>query len=177
MVYKGIPPKDEGDRVNRIPKRFDKTLIEADEEEVLRGIPLPPTAPQGVPWSVQTQAWWDNWRKSPQAKLMGPTDWDFLLDTAVMHNDIWREPRINPHATQGQSKLWDGLSPTAKSQFAAEIRQRVAQFGATWADRQKLQLQIQTPASDEEAEKRLDRDAASAVDYAERLAKKAAEKK
>lgn len=171
MVYKGLPPKDEDARVNRIPKRFDKTIIDTDTEEVLRGIDLPNTAPQGVPWCEQTRKWWHNWRISPQSKLMTATDWDFLLDTAVMHNDIWRDRMMQ------NGKLFDGLSPTAKSNFEAEIRQRVAKFGATWEDRQKLQLAINSPLTEEEAEKRVEEQAKSAVDYAQRLAKAAAEMK
>lgn len=170
IPYRGLPPKDEESRVNRIPKRFDKTTINQDEEEVLRGIDLPETAPKDIPWCEQTRIWWDNWRKSPQAKLMGVTDWDFLLDTAVLHNDYWRPARMV------NGKLDDAtLSPTAKSNYLAEIRQRVAKFGATWEDRAKLQIQIETPLTEEEKEKAITEAAKKAVYSVEALNKKAAE--
>lgn len=170
IVYKGTPPKDEDQRVNRIPKKFDKTTIVPDEEEVMRGYDLPELAPQGVAWCKQTQLWWRNWRVSPQAKLMTTTDWDFLLDAAVLHNNIWRPRTVDP-----SGKLYDGPSATSLANYQAELRQRVSKFGATWEDRQKLQLAIETPQSEEELDKRIAQEAKKVTNYAERLNKKVAE--
>ena len=49
------------------------------------------------------------------------SDWDFLLDTALMHHAMW-----------------------SKSQWtlAAEVRLRVAKFGATPEDRARLRMQF-----------------------------------
>ena len=170
MPYKGLPPKPEDERINRVPKRFDKTLIETDSEVVVRGPDLPELAPNGQPWTDRTQAFWHVWRTSPQAKLMGPTDWEFMLETAVMHNEFWSPPYQLPN---GQWK--SPVASSVRANYAAEIRQRVAKFGATWEDRQKLQLMIETPQGEAEAEKRLEEDAKNAVDYVTRLTKKAAE--
>ena len=52
------------------------------------------------------------------------TDWDFLLDTALMHHTMWAKAR------------WE---------FAAELRLRAAKFGATPEDRMRLRLTVQTP--------------------------------
>lgn len=171
MPYRGSPPKSEADRVNRIPKKYDKTTVKDDEGEILRGIDLPATAPQGVKWCEQTKIWWEHWRRSPQAKLMGTTDWDFMLDCAVLHNDIWR-----PRQVRG-GKLDEGLSPTAKANYMAELRQRVAKFGATWEDRAKLQIEIETPQTEEAKEKAIESAAKATVYDVERLTKKAAEVK
>jgi hypothetical protein len=100
---------------------------------------------------------------------MGITDWDFHLDTAVLHNDYWR-----PAAVRNGKLDSAELSPTAKSNYLAEIRQRVAKFGATWEDRAKLQLQIEVPQTEEVDDKKIEEDAKAAVSYAERLIKKAA---
>lgn len=54
------------------------------------------------------------------SELMGPVDWSYLLDTALMHHSMW---------THGQWTL------------AAEVRLRVAQYGATPADRLRLRIQ------------------------------------
>ncbi len=170
MVYNGRPPKPEGERINRMPPRFETTRIEQDAEEVLRGPDLPPTAPRGVGWCEQTRLWWDNWRKSPQAKLMGVTDWDFHLDTAVLHNDYWRPPMVRNGKLDSAE-----LSPTAKSNYLAEIRQRVAKFGATWEDRAKLRLEIETPLSEEENERAINSAAKKVVYDVTKLTKKAAE--
>lgn len=75
-------------------------------------------------WHPRTRAWWDTWRKSAQAATFTATDWDFLLDTALMHHTMWSKAR------------WE---------FAAELRLRAAKFGATPEDRMRLRLQVEAP--------------------------------
>jgi hypothetical protein len=82
--------------------------------------------PDGEEWHQQTKTWWSNWRKAPQAAAFHPTDWDFLLDTALMHHTMWTKGR------------WE---------FASELRLRVAKFGATLEDRARLRLDVETPSS------------------------------
>lgn len=75
-------------------------------------------------WHPQTRRWWENWRKSPQAlRMMTAPDWDFLLDTALMHHHMW---------TSGSFEQ------------AAEVRLRVQKFGATPEDRSRLRVEIGT---------------------------------
>jgi hypothetical protein len=59
------------------------------------------------------------WAASPQAEHFMSTDWDYLLDTALMHHALW---------SKGQWTL------------AAELRLRVAKFGATPEDRARLRM-------------------------------------
>ena len=74
------------------------------------------------PWHPMTKLWWAAWRTSPQAtRMLTENDWFFLLDTALMHHQMWSSGR------------WD---------FASEIRLRVAKFGATPEDRLRLHLEI-----------------------------------
>lgn len=81
--------------------------------------------PDGGDWHPQTKKWWHNWRTSPQAsRMLSAPDWDYLLDTALMHHAMWAKGR------------WE---------FAAEIRLRVANFGATPADRLRLRTEIEKP--------------------------------
>jgi len=76
-------------------------------------------------WHPQTVRWWRHWRTSPQAsRMLSEPDWDFLLDTALMHHKMWSQGR------------WD---------FAAELRLRVAKFGATPEDRLRLRSEIVVP--------------------------------
>lgn len=90
-----------------------------------RGPALPAgVLPDGEDWHPQTKTWWANWRKAPQAAAFHPTDWDFLLDTALMHHTMWTKGR------------WE---------FASELRLRVAKFGATLEDRARLRLEVETP--------------------------------
>jgi hypothetical protein len=78
-------------------------------------------------WHPQTLRWWENWRRSPQAaRMMTAPDWDFLVDTALLHHEMW---------TTGQNRI----------ATMAEIRLRVAKFGATPEDRQRLRLEIEEP--------------------------------
>jgi hypothetical protein len=73
-------------------------------------------------WHPMTVKWWDAWRTSPQAtRMLTEPDWHFLLDTALMHHNMWQNGR------------WD---------FASEVRLRVAKFGATPEDRLRLHLEI-----------------------------------
>ena len=91
-----------------------------------------PDLPEDVDWAwhPRTVAWWATWRTSAQAQTLQQTDWDFLLDTAVLH-----------------SAFWDG-----KRDVAAELRLRVAKFGATIEDRQRLRVQA-TDAGEPMAER------------------------
>lgn len=84
---------------------------------------LPDTRPGGEPWPPATVRWWHTWGESAQAELMTTTDWSFLLDTAVLH-----------------ARLWSGESASD----AAELRLRVAKFGATLEDRARLRIVFAT---------------------------------
>jgi hypothetical protein len=80
--------------------------------------------PDGEEWHPRTKAWWDTWRRSAQAQTFTATDWDFLLDTALMHHTMWAKAR------------WE---------FAAELRLRAAKFGATPEDRMRLKIEVEGP--------------------------------
>lgn len=83
--------------------------------------------PEWEQWHPATLRWWDNWRASPQAsRMLTDPDWDYMLDTALMHHVSW-------------------MSGGRNSERFAEIRIRVANFGATYADRLKLRLEVESP--------------------------------
>jgi hypothetical protein len=92
----------------------------------LHGDPLPEDVLGDETWHPRTVAWWKTWRESPLAQNFTGTDWDFLLDTALMHHTMWSK---------------------GKWEFAAELRLRAAKFGATPEDRMRLKIKIETPAS------------------------------
>lgn len=124
MAGRGPAPKDPATRRRRNLTPPPTILVAAaapaeDESPILRG----PALPGNVPWHEQTLLWWDTWRTAPQAQAMTTTDWDFLLDTAVLHDMFW----------SGQVKV------------AAELRLRVAKFGATPEDRMRLRMQVTAP--------------------------------
>ena len=70
-------------------------------------------------WPEATRRWWATWGAEPMAQGFNATDWDFLLDTALLHAKVWG---------QGQLKL------------LPELRLRVAKMGATSEDRARLRI-------------------------------------
>ena len=83
--------------------------------------------PEREEWHIATLRWWDHWRASPQAtRMLTDVDWDYLLDTALMHHRTW-------------------MSGGTNTERLAEIRIRVAAFGATVADRLRLRQEIEAP--------------------------------
>lgn len=81
-------------------------------------------------WPARTVEWWQMWADSPLSAEFTSTDWSELLDTAFIHARFWK----------GETKL------------AAELRLRVAKFGATPEDRARLRITF--AAADEAEEKR-----------------------
>jgi hypothetical protein len=130
MAGRGPAPKDPSVRRRRNADPIPTVTVAADLK--LRGPDLPRgVLPKGEEWHPRTQAWWQTWRLSAQSKTFTPTDWDFLIDTALMHHTMWLKGR------------WE---------FASELRLRAGKFGATPEDRARLRLQVTDPdASADEA--------------------------
>ena len=82
------------------------------------------------PWPDVTREWWLMWANSPLSAGFTATDWSELRDTARLHALYW---------------LGD-------KSVAAELRLRVAKFGATPEDRARLRIQF--AAADEADGKR-----------------------
>jgi hypothetical protein len=120
MAGRGPAPKDPKTRRRRNADPVARTELVADGRT--RGPALPKDAlPTGETWHPRTQAWWASWRKSAQAQTFTPLDWDFLLDTALMHHTMWSKGR------------WE---------FASEVRLRSAKYGATPEDRARLRMEV-----------------------------------
>lgn len=144
MAGNGPPPKESRQRDRDRPVREN---VKSDgkiggyalpndvlPQIVVEGIPLtdPVTGePLREEWHPQTVRWWENWRESPQAtRMVTAPDWDYLLDTALMHHNAW-------------------MSGGKNSERFAEIRLRVAAFGATYADRLRIKFEIEVPTGEE----------------------------
>jgi hypothetical protein len=121
MAGRGPAPKDPEKRA-----RANKDVTPATEIAHARS--PQPELPEGMDWHERTRAWWAMWGEAPQSAAFMATDWDFLLDTAIMHTALW---------SKGQWTL------------AAEIRLRVAKLGATPEDRQRLRMHFAAPAEPE----------------------------
>ena len=115
MAGKGRVPKTDLSRTNETARRAAE-FVPVTADGVLRGPDLPDT----IAWTVQTAKWWLTWRRSPQAQTFTESDWDFLLDTAMLHQEFW----------------------SGSLSVAGELRLRVGKFGATPEDRMRLRLQV-----------------------------------
>lgn len=113
MAGRGPAPKANGRRVRRNADTTQTTVVRFEKAEQ-------PELPEDIPWPDATKRWWDMWANSPLSEHFGVTDWDFLLDTALLH-----------------AQYWSG--DTSK---AAEIRLRVGKYGATPEDRARLRIQF-----------------------------------
>lgn len=92
-------------------------------------------------WPEATRRWWSTWGSEPVAQDFSATDWDFLLDTALIHAKVWGE---------------------ADLKLLPELRLRVAKMGATVEDRARLRITY--AAADEADDKRARRAKGSARD-------------
>lgn len=112
MAGRGFAPKDPSKRAGHSKDPNPSTKIRFEQA-------VQPALPADVEWHPRTVAWWEMWGRSPQAEHFMESDWDFLLDTALMHTAMW---------SKGQWTL------------AAEVRLRVAKYGATPEDRARLRM-------------------------------------
>lgn len=125
IAGRGPAPKDPTKRRRRNGGNEPDQVVTADDE--LRGPPLPDgVLPNDEAWHPRTLQWWQTWRESPQAQTLIDTDWDFLIDTALLHHVMW---------TKGK---WE---------FASEVRLRAAKYGATPEDRARLKLKVDDPTT------------------------------
>lgn len=130
MPGRGPAPKPERSRPNDTARRQSEfTKVAADGQ--LRGPELP-----DFPWHERTVAWFDTWRRSPMAATFIDGDWDFLIDTAMLHSEMWNG---NP-----------GL--------AAEIRLRVGKLAGTPEDRLRLRIEVDTEAQQAPKRQRMSKD-------------------
>lgn len=117
----GPAPKPENRKTRRNKDAIPQTVLRWERAE-------PPALPDFTVekgeqlvefhWPERTREWWQMWIDSPQAEHFGSSDWQYLLDTALIHARLWRGDLTS----------------------AGELRLRVAAFGATPADRARLRM-------------------------------------
>lgn len=144
MAGYGPPPKPADQRARRnkdtIPGRV-VDLVRAAQPE----LPTFEVERDGVlveyVWPARTVEWWRMWGESPLMGDASAADWEFLMDTAVLH-----------------AKFWSG-----DTRVAGELRQRVAKFGMTPEDRARLRITF--AAADEADDRRGTRQKSSRERY------------
>lgn len=130
MAFSKQIPKDDSVRQRRNAPPIPTTILDRRKDNELIG----PDLPKEFSWGKRTREWWDMWRRSEIAPRMEKSDWEHLMDTANLHNEYWSRT----------------LPPASMTSYAAEIRRRVAAFGATLEDRLKLRIKF---ADTEESQK------------------------
>lgn len=123
MAGIGPPPKDPSSRARKNKDPQPQTILRFEQAEA-PDLPTVEILQEGElvewRWPARTVEWWETWRSSPQAEHFSSTDWQFLLDTALIHSRLW----------------------TGDLSAAGELRLRVAKFGATMEDRARLRMQF-----------------------------------
>lgn len=121
MAGNGPAPKDPRTRARRNADPITPTYLHLPPADA-------PELPATMDWHSQTLIWWDIWTRSPLTDKYTEGDWNYLIDTALIHSAFWN----------GDLKL------------AAELRNRMAKFGATPEDRAKLRI-FNADADDKES--------------------------
>lgn len=68
--------------------------------------------PEGFYWPSRTREWWAVWVASPVTESWTPLQWEYLLDTAVVHAAVWGGGDAGPDLKQ-----------------MGELRQRIERLG------------------------------------------------
>lgn len=126
MAGRGPAPKASERRARRNADPVAARVIEVSPEAQPE---LPELMPSREPWPEATRTWWRMWAESPLSADFTANDWSELLDAAVLHGTYW----------------------SGSTSVAAELRLRVAKFGATPEDRARLRI---TFAQADEADER-----------------------
>lgn len=133
MAFSKQIPKDDSVRQRRNAPPIPTTILDRRTDNELIG----PDLPKEFAWGKRTREWWDMWRRSEIAPRLEKSDWEHLMDTAVLHNEYWSRT----------------LASNGMVAYAAEMRRRVAAFGATLEDRLKLRIKFADVPSEESEQK------------------------
>lgn len=136
--------KAEEARVNRNPIVHNIGALQWDG--IRRGPELADEEPD-IKWCNRTLKWWNTWRDSAQAMLMTDTDWEFMLDTAFLHNQLWGWHMIVDKERSG-GFIDVPCDPKDAKSIAGEIRIRLEKMGATIKDRGSLGMRVGAGGAD-----------------------------
>lgn len=132
MPGRGPAPKDPATRQRRNADPMALRVIEAapmaQPQLPAKRIVVVDGEARRLAWPTITRQWWQMWADSPLSDDFTSTDWAELMTTALLHAEVH----------------------TGGLKYAAELRLRVAKFGATPEDRARLRIQF---AAADEAEK------------------------
>lgn len=131
MAGRGPAPKEQHQR-ERDTRRRQADVVSVSQDDVQRGPDLFEETGR-TDWSPMTVAWYDRWRLSAQAQLFQSTDWGRLIMLVPIVESYYTAPK-----------------PSAAA--LSEIRLNEERLGATYVDRLRAKIRIESqtdqPAAD-----------------------------
>lgn len=117
-------------KLNRVRARDNKVREYIAPDGKIRGFDLPDDALEvGEEWHPRVVAWWDAFRRSPQAQLVvADVQWETLLSAMRTYQDLWT----------GKSR--------GRSLRAAEFRQLLTHYLVTPADARRSGIEFVLPS-------------------------------
>ena len=128
MPVTGRKPKPPGQAVTRHAQTHD--WVEVEDVPFEDGPGLPDSRSDGRPWPGRTRDKWDAWRRMPHAKLWGPAEWDFALDSIELAAQLHEKGAAN---------------------LATELRNREKVLGTTLDYLRDLRIRYVEAATEESA--------------------------
>lgn len=149
--------KDDDERVRYNYPGYVEPNRRKDREDLPEwdGVVRGPDLPTDRTWTEATKHWWHTWRCSPQAMICGETDWESMKVAAIIHDRISR-----------------GVSDTALANLTGELRKREGMFGASFEDRKRLGMRINSDQSKAKEEQVLNQEVERTINYFEKLNRK-----
>ena len=117
MPGRGPAPKPADRRARGNKDPIPQRVIEIAPAE-RKQLPIDLLA-EGEEWHPATVRWWNRWLESPLSATWSEVDWSELEACALLHQEFMKRRTFT---------------------LAGEIRLRVAKFGATPEDRQRLRI-------------------------------------
>jgi hypothetical protein len=114
----GPPPSESKRRRNK--DEFEDHAVTVATDDVADS----PELPGADEYSARTRAWYETWRRAPQASIFTVTDWQRLHMLAPLVEEYWREPR---------------------KELLSEIRLNESLLGATHVDRMRGRIKVEPP--------------------------------
>ncbi|MFP3990662.1 hypothetical protein U9R90_24995 [Streptomyces sp. E11-3] len=118
MAGHGPPPSER--KVRRNADAFEDQAVTVEADSELHG----PELEHAKLYGPRTRAWYETWRRAPQAAAFVGTDWQRLQMLAPLVDAYWLEP---------------------STKLLAEIRLNEGLLGATHADRLRARIKIEQP--------------------------------
>ena len=126
MAGRGPAPKAQHQR-ERDTRRRQADAVHLTRDGEVRGPEFPyDIIPEPHPATV---AWWDTWRRAPQAQLFEETDWQTLRRAARLQEGVMTAIKVS-------------------AQAVSELRLIEERLGATVVDRQRAKIHIEAEGPD-----------------------------